>query len=70
MDLPCHNCLTLSMCRNKYSHCKAIHCNIIQEYFNEPELSKQVSGKLSEFNSFLWRREIAEEYIDCKKKEN
>jgi hypothetical protein len=68
MDLPCHNCLTLPMCRNTYSHCKAIECNLVKEYFQEPLI--QHSSRIFEFNSFLWRRSIAEEYIDCKKKEN
>jgi|WetSurSiteA1Bulk_404760.scaffolds.fasta_scaffold00195_13 hypothetical protein len=60
MSLPCIDCLTLPLCRSKYSHCKPVHCNIIQEYFQEPLTEN--SSRVSEFNNFLWNQQLADNY--------
>jgi hypothetical protein len=49
------------MCRNKYYH-EVIECNLIKEYLQEPLI--QHSSRIFEFNSFLWRQDIANEYSE------
>lgn len=70
MILPCSQCITLSICRSKYSHCKAIYCDLIKKYFSDlTATEKEISSRIYEFNNFLWRKKLAEEYIQQREKE-
>jgi hypothetical protein len=70
MNLPCIDCLTLPLCRSKYSHCKAIYCDIIKEYFSTGS-STTTSQRIFQFNNFLWNQQLADNYTTLlREKEN